>query len=122
MFKNSYSKNKFLITLEGMNANMLSLGIQGFALTALALYFKCEPFWISLITTLPLGLQSLQIFLGTYYKLFKTKKNALFFSAVAARVPMCFLFFIVLFDKIDYIFLFVIVFIYSFFSAFVRGI
>lgn len=75
MFRDSYDKNKFLITVEGMSANMLSLGIQGFALTALALYFKCEPFWISVITTLPLGLQLLQIFLGTYYKLFKTKKE-----------------------------------------------
>ncbi|MGL5663727.1 MAG: hypothetical protein ACRCW8_08120, partial [Cetobacterium sp.] len=102
MFRDSYDKNKFLITVEGMSANMLSLGIQGFALTALALYFKCEPFWISVITTLPLGLQLLQIFLGTYYKFFKTKKRALLFSAAAARIPMCFLFFIVLFDKIDY--------------------
>lgn len=122
MFRNSYDKNKFLITVEGMSANMLSLGIQGFALTALALYFKCEPFWISVIATLPLGLQLLQIFLGTYYKLFKTKKRALLFSAAAARIPMCFLFFIVLFDKIDYKLLVGIVFIYSFFSAFVSGI
>lgn len=122
MFHDSYNKNKFLITIEGMSANMLSLGIQGFALTALALYFKCEPFWISVITTLPLGLQLLQIFLGTYYKFFKTKKQALLFSAAAARIPMCFLFFIVFFDKIDYRFLIGVVFIYSFFSAFVSGI
>ncbi|MDX8335171.1 MFS transporter [Candidatus Cetobacterium colombiensis] len=122
MFYSSYEKNKFLITIEGMSANMLSLGIQGFALTALALYFKCEPFWISLITTLPLGLQLLQIFLGKYYSLFKTKKKALLFSAAAARIPMCFLFFIVLFDKIDYRYLVGIVFVYSFFSAFLSGI
>ncbi|MGL6119454.1 MAG: hypothetical protein ACRC0V_03015, partial [Fusobacteriaceae bacterium] len=69
MFRDSYSKNKFLITVEGMSANTLSLGIQGFALTALAIYFNCKPFWISLISTLPLGLQLLQVFLGTYYKL-----------------------------------------------------
>ncbi|MGL4997652.1 MFS transporter [Cetobacterium sp.] len=122
MFRDSYSKNKFLITVEGMSANTLSLGIQGFALTALAIYFNCKPFWISLISTLPLGLQLLQVFLGTYYKLFKSKKNALFFSACAARIPMCFLFFIVLFDKTDYRFLVGIVFVYSFFSAFLSGI
>ncbi|MGL5933854.1 MAG: MFS transporter [Cetobacterium sp.] len=122
MFRDSYSKNKFLITIEGMSANTLSLGIQGFALTALALYFQCKPFWISLITTLPLGLQLLQIFLGTYYKFFKTKKQALLFSAAAARIPMCFLFFIVLFNKTDYRYLVGIVFIYSFFSAFLSGI
>ncbi|MGL5356783.1 MAG: MFS transporter [Cetobacterium sp.] len=122
MFRDSYSKNKFLITVEGMSANTLSLGIQGFALTSLALYFECQPFWISLISTLPLGLQLMQIFLGSYYKLFKTKKSALLFSACAARIPMCFLFFIVLFDKTDYRFLVGIVFIYSFFSAFLSGI
>ena len=112
----------FRSTVEGMSANTLSLGIQGFALTALALYFKCEPFWISMITTLPLALQLLQIFLGSYYKLFKTKKKALMFSAIAARIPMCFLFFIVLFDKLDYRYLVGIVFIYSIFSAFLSGI
>ncbi|MGL5577928.1 MAG: hypothetical protein ACRDB7_02310, partial [Fusobacteriaceae bacterium] len=122
MFRDSYSKNKFLITIEGMSANSLSLGIQGFALTALALYFGCKPFWISIITTLPLGLQLLQMFLGTYYKFFKTKKQAMLFSAAAARIPMCFLFFIVLFDKTDYRYLVGIVFIYSFFSAFLSGI
>ena len=78
MFRDSYSKNKFLITIEGMSANTLSLGIQGFALTALALYFQCKPFWISLITTLPLGLQLLQIFLGTYYKFSKLKNKPCF--------------------------------------------
>ncbi|WP_297598159.1 MFS transporter [uncultured Cetobacterium sp.] len=121
-FSNTYNKNKFLITVEGMSANMLSLGIQGFSLTALALYFGCEPFWISVITTLPLGLQLLQIFLGQYYKIFKTKKQALLFSAFAARIPMCFLFFIVLFDLNDYRFLVTIVLIYSIFSAFLSGI
>ncbi|MEG0136900.1 MAG: MFS transporter [Cetobacterium sp.] len=121
-FSNSYDKNKFLIIIEGMSSNMLSLGIQGFSLTALALYFKCEPFWISVITTLPLGLQLLQIFMGQYYHFFKTKKQALIFSAIAACIPMCSLFFIVLFDLNDYRFLVGVVFIYSIFSAFLTGI
>ena len=96
MFHSSYDKNKFLITVEGMSANMLSLGIQGFALTALALYFKCEPFWISVITTLPLGLQLLQIFLGTYYKFFKTKKE-LYFSALPLLEYPCAFYFLLCF-------------------------
>ncbi|WP_426711264.1 MFS transporter [Cetobacterium sp. SF1] len=121
-FFNNYEKNKFLIICEGMNSNAMSLGIQGFALTALALYFNCTPFWISMISTLPLALQLLQVFLGTYYKCFPTKKSALLFSAFASRIPLCFLFFIVAFDIKDYRFLITIVFIYSFFSAFLSGI
>lgn len=96
MFRDSYDKNKFLITVEGMSANMLSLGIQGFALTALALYFKCEPFWISVITTLPLGLQLLQIFLGTYYKFFKTKKE-LYYLALLQLEFQCVFYFLLFF-------------------------
>ena len=121
-FDNSYRKNKLLITIEGMSANVLALGIQGFALTALALYFNCSPFWISIISSLPVGAQMLQLFLGKFYKFFKTRKQALMFSAIAARVPMTFLFFIILFDIKDYKVLVGIIFVYSFFSSFLTGI
>ncbi|MBC2856645.1 MAG: MFS transporter [Cetobacterium sp.] len=121
-FKSSYEKNKVLISAEGMSANIMTLGIQSFSLTALALYFECEPFWISMISTLPVGAQLLQLFLGKIYLFFPTRKSALIGTAILSRLPFVALFFAVLFNYTNYKVLVGIIIIYSIFASFVSGI
>ncbi|MGL4732634.1 MAG: hypothetical protein ACRCWN_02995, partial [Fusobacteriaceae bacterium] len=116
------SKNKNFIIAEGIFSNMLTLGIQSFSLTALAIYFKCSPFWLSFMASLPVGTQLLQIFVGNFYKIFRTRKNSLLMSSLLGRIPFLFLPLAVLF-RIDKPFILVgAIVVYSLFNSFTLGI
>lgn len=80
------NKNKKIIYLEGMCSNVVSLGVQSFSLTAFALYFNCSTFWLSVISSLPIGAQVLQIFFEKINKISKTRKNSIIISAAVGRI------------------------------------
>lgn len=83
----SYSpKNRKIIYLEGMFSNILNLGVQSFSLTALAIYFQCSTFWLSVMSSLPIGAQMLQVFFNLFCKASKTRRNALMISSIVGRV------------------------------------
>lgn len=122
VFLDNYAKNKFAINAEGMFANSMLLGIQGFSLTALAIYFNCSPFWISIAFTLPLACQIFQIFLGCFYKLFKTRKTALLVSACLSRLPIIIIPIAAFFNLRSYKILIFVMFMYGIFASFTSGI
>lgn len=116
------SKNKNFIIAEGVFSNMLTLGIQSFSLTALAIYFKCSPFWLSFMASLPVGTQLLQIFVGNFYKIFKTRKKSLLMSSLLGRIPFLFLPLAVLFRMDKPFILIGAIVIYALFNSFTLGI
>lgn len=115
-------KNKSFIIAEGVFSNMVTLGIQSFSLTALAIYFKCSPFWLSFMASLPVGTQLLQIFIGNFYKVFKTRKNSLVMSSLLGRIPFLLLPLAILFEVDKPYVLVGAIIIYSLFNSFTLGI
>lgn len=115
-------KNKSYIIAEGVFSNILTLGIQSFSLTALAIYFECSPFWLSLMASLPVATQLLQIFIGKFYKVFRTRKKALLMSSILGRIPFLFLPLAVLFKMNKPFVLISAIVIYSIFNSFTLGI
>lgn len=116
------SKNKNLIIFEGVFSNIITLGIQSFALTALAVYFQCTPFWLSFMASLPVGTQLLQIFVGKFYRIFGSRKRSLFMSSFLGRVPFVLIPLAVLFKVNKPAVLILSIVIYSVFNSFTLGI
>ena len=107
---------------EGMIYNMLFIGIQGFPLTALALYFNCTPIELSIIATLPIGAQFFQIFSGKICQISKNRKKALIISVALARLPILLLPIGILLKVTSAYLLLTVVFFYSIFTALTSNI
>ncbi|MGL5126288.1 MAG: MFS transporter [Fusobacteriaceae bacterium] len=116
------SKNKKLIYLEGMSSNVVTLGVQSFSLVALAIYFECSTFWLSVMSSLPIGAQLLQFFIGRFYKVFKDRKKALFFSVLLGRIPFLMIPLFIAMDLNKSWILITSVLIYSFFNSFALNV
>lgn len=116
------SRNRSLIYLEGMSSNVVTMGVQSFSLVALAIYFECSTFWLSVMSSLPIGAQLLQFFIGRFYKVFKGRKNALFFSALFGRIPFLLIPLFIALDLNRSWILVISVFIYSFFNSFTLSV
>jgi MFS family permease len=115
-------KKHGVILAEGMVYNLLFIGMQGFPLTALALYFNCSPVELSIIATLPIGAQFFQVFSGKICQLSKNRKKALIISAALARLPIILLPLGILFKIKSSLLLLTVAFFYSVFTALVSNI
>lgn len=116
------SRTKILSIMEVICFNGFYLGIQGFIMLNLAIYFHVNIFFTSILITLPTAGQCLQIFTNIVKKFLKTRKRTLMVMGMFARLSIILIPIAIYFDfRNPYIFIFVIT-IYSLFSPFVGSV
>jgi MFS family permease len=120
--KDKIKKTKKLAIIEGMMFNIFFIGIQGFVMTTIALYFNATPFILALVSTLPIIAQSFQIFVIKMYKYLKTRKNILVTMSLISRAIFILLPILVYFKIKNSWILVLIIAIYSVFGTFVGNV
>ncbi|HOO75976.1 MAG TPA: MFS transporter, partial [Tepiditoga sp.] len=117
-----YNKTMKFAVLEGATYNGFYIGTQGFIITAIALYFGAGPFELSVISSIPVVAQMMQIFTPYFHKLTKSKKSSLMLSAFIARNVILFIPAFIIFKFKNPYLLILIMATFSFIGAFTGNI
>ena len=116
------NKTKILSIMEVICFNGFYLGLQGFIMLSLAMYFHVSIFFISILIVLPTAGQCLQLFTNIVKRVLKTRRKTLLVMGTLSRISIIFLPIAIYFDyRNPYIFIFVVS-IYSLFSPFVGSV
>ncbi|MDO5088909.1 MAG: MFS transporter [Leptotrichiaceae bacterium] len=115
-------KTKKYSIFEAVFYNGFYVGMQGFVMLSLAIYFNFNPFFISIVSVLPTAGYFLQIFTKSVNRFLGNRKKTLMMSVTISRMVVCVLPFAVLFDIRKPEIYFLIMFIYALFSPFVNNV
>ena len=116
------NRTKMLSIMEAICFNGFYLGLQGFIMLNLAMYFHVSIFFISILIVLPTAGQCLQLFTNIVKRVLKTRRKTLLVMGTLSRISIIFLPIAIYFDyRNPYIFIFVVS-IYSLFSPFVGSV
>lgn len=107
---------------EAVFYNGFYVGMQGFVMLSLAIYFNFSPFFISIVSVLPTAGFFLQIFTKSVNRFLGHRRKTLMMSTVISRLAVCVLPFAVLLDIRQPVLYFMIMFIYALFSPFVNNV
>lgn len=116
------NKTKKYATAEVVFFNGFLVGMQGFVMMSLAIYFNVSSFLISIISVLPTAGYFLQIFTKKINLLLGGRKKTLVMSVTISRLAVCTLPIAILFDLKNQNTYFFIMFIYSLFTPFVNNV
>ena len=83
---------------EAVFYNGFYVGMQGFVMLSLAIYFNFSPFFISIVSVLPTAGFFLQIFTKSVNRFLGHRRKTLMMSTVISRLAVCVLPFAVLLD------------------------
>ena len=81
-----YTRTMKLSILEGALYTLAFNATQGFVYSTLALYYDFDPVLVSVLAVLPATSQLIQFFTPIIYKFIPSKKSAIFWLALVARV------------------------------------
>lgn len=118
----SIRQTKKIAIWEVMFFNGFSVGMQGFAMLSLAIYFNMSSFFISIISVLPTAGYFLQVFTKKLNTVTGSRKKTLVISATVSRLSICIMPIAVLLDMRKQGVYFFIMFIYALFSPFVNNV
>ncbi len=118
----SINRTKKFAIWEVMFFNGFSVGMQGFAMLSLAIYFNMNSFFISIISVLPTAGFFLQAFTKQINMITGSRRRTLVISSVISRLAICIMPFAVLFDMKKQNIYFFIMFLYALFSPFVNNV
>ena len=118
----SIEKTRKFAIWEVMFFNGFSVGMQGFVMLSLAMYFNMNAFLLSIISVLPTAGYFLQIFTKRINRLLGSRKKTLVISSIISRFSICLLPFAVFLGIRRQELYFFIMFIYALFSPFVNNV
>lgn len=116
------NKTKKYATAEVVFFNGFLVGMQGFVMMSLAIYFNVSSFLISIISVLPTAGYFLQIFTKKLNILLGGRRRTMIMSVTVSRLAVCTLPIAILFDFKGQNVYFLIMFMYSLFTPFVNNV